>query len=252
MRQNPLDILYQDHPLVFGHRGASAYAPMNTLPGFELAVHQGADGVELDVHFSKDRELVVIHDFTVDGTTNGHGRVSDSTLAQLRELDAGSWFGGAFKGVQIPTLDEVFEAVGTKLFINVEIKVEASYSDGLEQAVADKVAQFGLQQGVLVSSFDLPALERFRQIAPGVPVGFLHSSLPGEEQRSRLRDLHFEAVHPQHTLIDSAYMGWAKGSGYRVNTWTVNDPMRAAHLRDQEVDGIISDCPDVILRALGR
>ncbi len=252
MPKNALDAIYQGHTLVFGHRGAKAYAPMNTLPAFELAAHQGADGVELDVHFSKDRELVVIHDFMVDNTTNGHGRVRDMTLAQLKELDAGSWFGETFRGVQIPTLDEVFEAVGKKLFINVEIKVEAPDTDGLEQAIADKIAQFDLRQRVIVSSFDLPVLGRFRQFMPDVPVGFLHSGVPSEAEKIKLHDLYFEAVHPHHSLIDGGYMDWAKSNGYRVNTWTVNDPARAFELRNLGVDGIISDDPDVILKALGR
>lgn len=252
MPNNALDAIYQGHTLVFGHRGAKAYAPMNTLPAFELAAQQGADGVELDVHFSKDRKLVVIHDFTLDSTTNGHGRVRGMTLAQLKELDAGSWFGETFRGVQIPTLEEVFEAVGKKLFINVEIKVEAPDTDGLEQAVADKIARFGLQQHVIVSSFDLPVLGRFRPFMPDVPVGFLHSGVPKEMEKSKLHDLRFEAAHPHHALIDNAYMDWAKGNGYRVNTWTVNDPARAFELRNLGVDGIISDNPDVILKALGR
>src|SRR5690606_28189003 len=116
--------------LVFGHRGAKAYAPMNTIPAFELAAEQGADGIELDVHRSKDGHAVIVHDFTVDETTDGNGTVTEMTLAQLKELDAGSWFGEGFHGVQIPTLDEVFEAVGERLLINVEIKSNMQDTDG--------------------------------------------------------------------------------------------------------------------------
>jgi glycerophosphoryl diester phosphodiesterase len=252
MQTSRLDDIYRGRTLVFGHRGAKAYAPMNTLPAFELAFQQGADGIELDVHFSKDRELVIIHDFTVDATTNGHGRVRNMTLAQLIELDAGSWFGEAFQGVCIPTLGEVFKAVGKKLFINVEIKVEVSPTEGLEQAVAERIARFDLQKCVIVSSFDLPVLERFRQYMPDVPIGFLHSTVLDEAEKRNLLDLDFEAVHPHHALIDDAYMGWAKGNGFRVNTWTVNDPARAVELHNLGVDGIITDNPDVILSALGR
>jgi glycerophosphoryl diester phosphodiesterase len=252
MAQTTLDSIYQGKPLVFGHRGAKAYAPMNTLPAFELAAQQGADGVELDVQFSKDRALVVIHDFTVDSTTNGEGRVRDMTLAQLKELDAGSWFGDAFKDTRIPTLDEVFEAVGNHLFINVEIKVESNSTDGIEQAVADLIARRNVQRRVIVSSFDLPVLERLRKIAPGIPIGFLHFNLLREAEISRLRDLDFEAIHPHHLLIDSEYMAWAHTNGYRVNTWTVNEHDRALELRNLGVAAVISDNPDVILNALGR
>lgn len=250
--QNTLDRIYQGRTLVFGHRGAKAYAPMNTLPAFELAFQQGADGIELDTHFSKDREVVIVHDFTVDSTTDGKGRVKDMTLAQLKALDAGGWFGKSFKDVRIPTLDEVFEAVGKKLFINVEIKVEAPDTEGLEQAVADRIARFGLQRQVIVSSFDLPVLERFRQIMPEVAVGFLHSTTLDEPLKNALHNLRFEAVHPHHSLIDVAYMAWAKSSSYHVNTWTVNDPARAVELRDLGVDAVITDNPDIILKALGR
>lgn len=250
--QHRLDEIYQGRTLVLGHRGAKAYAPMNTLPAFELALQQGADGVELDAHFSKDREVVIVHDFTVDATTNGKGRVKEMTLAQLKALDAGSWFGAAFQAVRIPTLDEVFEAVGKKLFINVELKVESSENEGLERAVADKIAHYELEERVIVSSFDFLILHRLRRLMPEIPVGFLHSDPLDEAQRERLRQFHFEAVHPHHSLIDAAYMAWAKENGYRVNIWTVNDPALAVELRDLGVDAIISDNPDVILKALGR
>jgi glycerophosphoryl diester phosphodiesterase len=248
---NRFDEIYQGRTLVFGHRGAKAYAPMNTLAAFELAVAQSADGVELDVHLSKDRALVVLHDFTVDNTSDGSGRVKDMTLAQLKALDAGGWFGEAFKNTRIPTLDEVFEAVGKKLYINVEIKVETADTEGLEAAVADCIAQFGLQGRVIVSSFDLPVLQRFRNIAPEVAVGFLYmTQLPNAKMLTTMHDLRFEALHPHHTLIDAEFM--KRAAGFRVNTWTVNDAARAVELRDLGVDLIISDNPDVILRALGR
>ena len=106
------DALNESRTLVFGHRGASAYAPMNTLPAYELAVTQGADGIELDVHLTKDKQIIIVHDETVDKTTDGTGNVHDMRLAELKELDAGSWFGAEFHGTRLPTLDEVFEAVG--------------------------------------------------------------------------------------------------------------------------------------------
>jgi glycerophosphoryl diester phosphodiesterase len=250
---NRFDEIYHGRTLVFGHRGAKAYAPMNTLPAFELAAEQGADGVELDVHFSKDRALVVLHDFTVDGTTDGSGHVKELTLAQLKALDAGGWFGETFKNTRIPTLDEVFTAVGQKLYINVEIKVESGDTAGLEQAVAERIARFGMQRRVIVSSFNFPVLQRFRQTMPEVPIGFLYEEPMHDSQVfALLQNADFEALHPRHTLIDANSMQRAKDIGYRVNTWTVNEPARAVELRDLGVDLIISDNPDVILRALGR
>lgn len=244
-----LNKIYTGKTLVFGHRGASAYAPMNTLPAFELAVEQGADGVELDVHLSQDGQLIVLHDFTVDHTTDGHGYARDMTLAQIKQLDAGGWKGAQFKGVRIPTLDEVFAAVGHKLYINVEIKSETVETDGVEQKVAECIAKNGMTERVIVSSFNPLALKRFREITPEVPIGYLY--MAGEQPFAEVMEkLAHEARHPQYTMIDQAYMDWAKQSGYRVNTWTVNDPLRAVELQNMGVDAIITDTPDVMLEAL--
>ena len=250
--QTVLDSWYRGGTLVFGHRGASAYAPMNTIPAFELAAGQGAAGIELDVHRSADGHAVICHDFTVDSTTDGSGTVTAMTLAELKALDAGGWFSEEFRGVQIPTLDEVFEAVGDRLLVNVEIKSESQDTDGVEQVVADVIARHDMQQRVIVSSFNPLALKRFRGILPDVPIGFLYSSDMPIDTQAIMRDLGLshEARHPHYAMVDTAYMQWAKAEGYRVNTWTVNDPLRAVELRDLGVGAIITDKPDVILTAL--
>jgi glycerophosphoryl diester phosphodiesterase len=247
-----LDTWYTGQPLIFGHRGASAYAPMNTLPAFELAVEQGADGIELDVHRSLDGHAVIVHDFTVDATTDGSGKVAEMTLAQLKEFDAGSWFSTDFRGVRLPTLDEVFEAVGQKVYINVEIKSNTPETDGVEQVVADVIARHNLQQRVIISSFNPLALKRFRDILPVVPIGFLYSVNMPVDTHHMMRELNLphEARHPHHDLVDEAYMKWAREHGYRVNAWTVNDLERAIALRDLGVDAIITDKPIDLLRAL--
>ncbi len=247
----PLNDIYRNQTLVLGHRGASAYAPMNTLPAFELAVAQGADGIELDVHLSKDGHLIVLHDFTVDHTTDGTGRAKDMTLAQLKELDAGAKFDARFARTRIPTLDEVFEAVGAHLrLINVEIKSEdLDQTDGVEQAVADCISRHDLERSVLVSSFNPYALRRFRAIMPAVAIGYLY--MPDEVMSlSLMGETPFEALHPYHAMIDAAYMTNAHQTGRRVNTWTVNDPVRAAELQKLGVDAIITDNPDSILKVV--
>jgi glycerophosphoryl diester phosphodiesterase len=243
-----LDAMYKERTLVFGHRGASAYAPMNTLPAFEKAAQLGADGVELDTHLTRDGEAIVLHDFTVDHTTDGSGLVRDMTLAQVKELDAGSKFGEQFRGTRIPTLMEVFEAIGDKLYINVEIKSESAETDGVEQVVADLIARYNLQKRVIVSSFNPLALRRFRDILPEVPIGFLY--VPDSPVENLMTDLPHEARHPHYSMVDADYMAWARQHGYRVNTWTVNDPAKAAELYKFGVDGIITDKPDVIREAL--
>ena len=246
-----LDAMYGDKPmLVFGHRGASAAAPMNTLSAFELAADMGADGVELDVHRSADGEAVIVHDFTVEGTTDGTGTVQEMTLAQLKALDAGSWKDPSFAGMRIPTLDEVFEAVGDRLYINVEIKSQSRKTDGIEQLIADKITRYGMQRRVLVSSFNPLSVRRFRQIMPEVPVGYLTApDVPGFVDWLTL-GMSYEAFHPFHETIDEALVADASKRGHRVHTWTVNDPARAVALRKLGVGIVITDKPDDIIHAL--
>lgn len=250
---NYLRAWYADAPtLVFGHRGASRYAPMNTLPAFELAAAQGAAGVELDVRLTRDGQMVIIHDDTVDHTTDGSGHIQHMTFAEVRELDAGGWFGEQFKGTRIPTLDEVFEAVGSKLLINVEIKSEAPEDTGVEARIADAIARFGLRERVIVSSFDPLALWRFRKILPEVAIGYLHAEDIPAHVSSLMIGLAHEARHPHHTEINARYMDWARRNDYFVNTWTVNDPARAVELRDLGVHTLITDTPDVLIATLGQ
>jgi glycerophosphoryl diester phosphodiesterase len=241
--------------VVWGHRGAKAYAPMNTLPSFQLALDQGAQGIELDVHRSKDGYPVILHDFTVNSTTNGEGRITDMTLAEIKALDAGSYFGEAYKGVQIPTLNEVFELVGQRMIVNVEIKSESMDTDGVEQLVADCIQRHSMEQHVVVSSFNALTLKRFRQVMPQIPLGYLHQTgyeSPGYGTESAILREDCEAWHPNHYMVDESYMQQAKALNKRVNVWTVNDPQRARELRDLGVDSLITDAPDVILKAVAE
>lgn len=245
-----IDVLKSGETVVFGHRGANAYAPMNTLPAFEMAADQGAVGVELDVHRSKDGHVVLMHDFTIDATTNGAGIVTEMTLSQLKELDAGSWKDERFTGIPIPTLDEVFEAVGDRLFINVEIKSKSIGTDGVEALVAKKIQQFGMKDRVIVSSFNPLAVRRFKRVMPDVLTGYLTApDMPFFTDWFAL-GMRYDAYHPDQKMIDAALIH--KHRNHFVNTWTVNDADRAKALRDLGVNVIITDYPDVMIDALAR
>lgn len=247
-----LSKMYADERvLIYGHRGALAYAPMNTIPAYELAAEQGADGIELDVHLSKDGHLIIVHDFTVDETTDGEGTVTEMTLPELKALDAGAWFDPKFAGTRIPTLDEVFETVGQKLYINVEVKSLSPHSDGVEEALSTCISKYNMQERVIISSFNPSVLARFRKIAPDIPLGYLVSSgmMAGATQPMILPD-DYEARHLSSEMIDSTQMNWAKEYNHIVNAWTVNDPALARQLRMLGVNGIITDKPDVIRAAL--
>lgn len=237
---------------VFAHRGAKAVAPENTMPAFQLALDMGVDGIELDVQCSKDGALVVIHDFTVDRTTDRCGKVADLTLAELRELDAGSAFGPEFAGTRIPSLHDVLDLVGDRCIVNIEIKTLAY--DGGDEAdeVAQVIAERRLHGQVIVSSFNPMALIKLRNLDRNIPLGLLYSNqLPGYLMQAWLGPLMDpDALHPHHRLVDMAYMARARELGKAVNTWTVNEVEEAQRLAALGVDAIISDVPDAILAAL--
>ena len=247
-----MSFLDHEHVLDIAHRGASAVAPPNTLAAFRKAVELGADGVEFDVHLSADSVPIVIHDFRVDDTTDGSGRVADLTLAQLKQLDAGFTFDPSFAGERIPTLGEVLEAVGSQLLLNIELKTTSLRDNGLEQEVIGLVEQHGLDDRVLLSSFNPFSLRRAKRIAPQLSVGLLYApDLPLPLRRAWLAFLALhEARHPEHTMVDAQYMAWARRRGYRVNVWTVNDPGEMRRLIRLGVDGIITDVPDVLRSVL--
>lgn len=245
-----LESLFEEHgTLVFGHRGASRYAPENTLAAFRLALEQGVHGVEFDVHLTRDGVPVVIHDFSLDKTTTGHGLVAEHTYEDLEALDAGSHKGAEFAGEPIPTLEEVFRLLAGKIAMNVEVKAD---TEGIEDAVAALIDQYGVRDWVIVSSFNPLILQRFAAKYPQIPLGILYDeSEPYEQILQMTSHIKFQARHPHHTMIDAAYMRVAKQFGYRVNTWTVNDPERAVELQEMGVDVVMTDTPDVMLKALG-
>jgi glycerophosphoryl diester phosphodiesterase len=238
--------------LVIAHRGASTAAPANTMAAFDKAVELGTDGIEFDVHLSADGVPVVIHDFAVDATTDCSGRVAEMTLAQLKQLDAGSYFDPAHAGERIPTLEEVLQAFGNRLLLNVELKSTSLRGNGLERAVIALVEKYGLGSRVLFSSFNPFSLRRAKKIAPHIRAGLLYApNLPLPLSHAWLAPLFpHEARHPEHTMVDAHYMAWAHRRGYRVNTWTVDDPNEMRRLIALGVDGIITNVPDVLRKTL--
>lgn len=234
--------------LNFAHRGASYHAPENTLSAFQLARDMGADGIELDVQLSHDGTAVVIHDATVDRTTDVSGAVADLTLAELKELDAGSWVSSDFAGERIPTLTEVFEAVGQDLLLNLELKVMVSEPTGLEEVVVSLIAHYGMKDRVLISSFNPLALQRVRRAHPHIPLALLYgASLPGAELERWVQDLQpLAALHPEHRLVNATHLAWAREHNCRVNTWTVDEPGEMRRLLALGVEGLITNRPDLL------
>ncbi len=221
-------------PKIIAHRGASAHAPENTLAAFQLALDQGADGIELDVMLSKDKKLVVIHDDAVDRTTNGTGRVMDLTLEELQSLDADDH-------EKIPSLAEVFDLVGGKFLINIELKNYSSLFDSLPIKVAGLVEARGLKDSVIVSSFNPLNLPRFRRRLPEVALGLL--TQPHQARRWIWRFFRYDALNPYFTDVDEDLVKELHARGQQINVWTCDEPDEIRRLASLGVDSIITNDP---------
>jgi len=250
--QPETNLFYADRVLNLGHRGASHDAPENTLPAFRLAAEMGADGVELDAQLSADGEVVVIHDFRVDKTTGGHGPVKAKTVAELKTLDAGGHFGPQFAGTPIPTLQEIFAALGPVLLFNIELKTMSLRDEGLEAEVIRLVEDFGLQDRVLLSSFNPFALQRAFRANPRIKRGLLWDpALPFFLRWQLFRPLaHPHMFHPQWQAVTPAMMERERRRGMRVNVWTCNDPAAMRRLAAMGVASIMTDRPDLLKQVL--
>jgi glycerophosphoryl diester phosphodiesterase len=232
-------------PIIFAHRGACAHTPENTLPSFEMAADHKADAVELDAKLSSDDVVMVIHDQTVDRTTGCMGKVNELTLAELKKLDAGITFDEKFTGVQIPTLDEVFEAVGQKLLVNVELTNYKSTSDRLVEQVIRVVKRHKMEDRVLFSSFYSGNLAKCKTLLPNTPVAQLClPGLLGIFTRSRFfRKVSPQVIHPYLSDVSKSYVDKEHQSGRRVHVWTVNDDQDLKRMYAIGVDGIFTDDP---------
>jgi glycerophosphoryl diester phosphodiesterase len=242
------------HPLIFAHRGASAHAPENTLAAFREAIREGALAVEFDVKLTADGEVILLHDQTVDRTTDGGGELRKLPLAALLELDAGGWFDERYRGERIPTLAQVFEVYGRKLFMNIELTNYATPRDALVEKTANLVTQFGLEEHVLFSSFFPSNLRKAERLLPEVPRGLLAwPGLLGAWGRNiGYRSARYQALHPHLSTVTKRMIQDVQGFGRRIHAWTVNQEADMLRLFSMGVDGIFTDDPALALRVLGN
>lgn len=241
-------------PVIFAHRGASAYAPENTLASFELAIQQGADAIELDAKLSADGHAIVFHDLTVDRTTGAQGRVQDMSLAHLRALDAGSSFAKKFQGEKIPLLEEVFEAVGKRIFINVELSNHETPEDHLVETVCMLVKRFNLQKRIMFSSFHPRSLRKAAGLLPDVPRGLLaNDGFRALWIRSFIFYFgNYQALHPHLWTTSPQQVKRVHRLGRRVHVFTVNEEAHMRKFFRWGVDGIFTDDPPLALRVRGE
>jgi len=241
-------------PTIFAHRGSSTHAPENTLAAFKLAVEQHADAIELDATLSADGQVVVIHDDTVNRTTNGTGSIKSMNLSELKRLDAGAKFDPSFHLERIPTLAEVFETVGQQIFINVELKNYTSPTDDLPDRVIALVKDYGLESSVMMSSFNIIALIRARSQLPTIPLGLITvTGLAEVTLRSKLvRFGPLFALHPNFMDITPKLIQAAHRTNSRVHTYIVNDPDDMRRLFITGVDGIFTKDPLIAHKVLAE
>ncbi len=230
-------------PLVIGHRGASGERPENTLSAFERAADLGAPWVELDVQLTRDNQPVVIHDPTLDRTTSGRGRVRDHTLAEIEQLDAGSWFDPAYAGERIPTLSAVLAWARRRgVGVDVEIKNGPVFYNGIVEQVLTAIEATGTADQVLVTSFDHPAIAHLRQLDTTIATGLLYAARPldpvGLAQAAGadvvLPQLAYVVAHDVQA-VHAADLGYA--------TWATSDPALLASLAARGVDAVATDHP---------
>lgn len=241
-------------PIILAHRGDKVHTPENTLPSFSQAIQKGADGVELDAKLTSDGHVIVIHDSTVDRTTNGSGKVSEFSLEEIRNLDAGAWFNEKFAGTKIPLLEEVFETVGKDKLINIELTNYSTPRDGLANAVCWLIKKHNNQRQIIFSSFFASNLKIAAQMIPEVPRG-LHA-MPGWiglwTRSFGFMFGDYQALHPHISSTSREQMQRAHRLNRRVHVWTANTPEEILRLRDWGADGIFTDDPATAVRALGR
>ncbi len=231
------------YPRLFAHRGGGSLAPENTLAAMKTGHAQGYAAVEFDVQLSHDGEPMLLHDDTLERTSNGHGRLADRSYTELSQLDAGSWYGTDFRGEPLPRLQDVaIYLQGAGMLANVEIKPPAGMETRCGIEVARACANLWATSAVLplMSSFSDESLRQAKNAAPYLPRGFL-TDRPERGHLELLRELEAVSLHCNHKNIDGDLIAWFHQHGYRVLCYTVNDPARAEELFALGVDGLFTD-----------
>lgn len=233
---------------VWAHRGASAYAPENTLEAFLLAAEQGADGVELDVQLTKDGEMVVVHDEEIDRVSDGSGFVKDYTLAELKILNFNKTH-PEYQDVKIPTLREVYEALKpTGVTINVELKTGIFWYKDLEKKVLELTKEMEMEDRVIYSSFNHYSIQQMKKIVPEAETAYLYSdvilNVAEYAKNTKVDGLHPAVYHVKMADFLKEYLG----SNLNVRVWTVNEKADMKWLIDAGVTAIITNYPDMAVQ----
>jgi len=248
---------FPSHLSLQAHRGAAGLAPENTLAAFRIAIELDADATELDLQATKDGVVVVIHDDTVDRTTDGRGRIGDLTLAEIKRLDAGAKLSPAFRGERVPTLLQLIDLVKTSGNNSFRLNLEMKFAEGregqpadLEERVLAVLCETGFVNRVIVQSFHHPSAAKMKTLAPDIPCGLLVGQWrQPADPLAAVRQHRVDYYAPHYSLVTPEMLSTLHRAGISVVAWTVNDPadMRrliAMGLGALPGDGMISDYPD--------
>ncbi len=243
---------------IIAHRGASGYAPENTMASFQKAIELGAKEIELDVHQTSDGEIVVLHDAVLTKTTNGHGKVCNTKYSKLRTYDAGFWFGNEFKGEKVPLLSEILDFIRGNARVIIEIKFGSRLYPGIERNIWDLVTETNMTENVIISSSKVTVLKTLKEISNRIELAKILTPReilkPLFQENSYIRRYsllnRITELHPHWSFIDPRFMRWASNEKKKVVVWTVNKEKRMKTLVRKGVDGIITNYPDIALSTL--
>ncbi len=241
-----------DYPLLFGHRGCSNIAPENTLSSFKKILEYSIPGVELDVQMCKSGEIVVFHDLNLKRITGFDAFITKTNLHEIKKLDAGSWFNKSFSGEKIPTLDEVFTLLGTNVYYDIEIKHKQKYHGELERKLIEKIHERGLQNRVIISSFNPVALLGIRKTDPELNTALIYRNKKNIPWWLRYGGGKYlckpNILKPAKRKINFLTMFLHKKiQGYKIIAWTEDNPVIVEKYLNLLVDGIVTNIPEKML-----
>lgn len=238
--------------LRIAHRGASGHAPENTLAAFALALKLGTDALELDLRPTRDGAIVVLHDETVDRTTNGRGRLADLTRREVRRLDAGAWFGAKFRSERIPLLSEVLALARPHgIGLLLELKTHGSPGTAWLARVGKEVQQAGLLDRVTFLGFEPSALAVVKRVSPAARTGWLVSRVPRRVE-GKLRAVQANALAPRWTSVTRRLVERLHAAGYPLIVWTVDHPLLMRRFVQLGVDALATNFPERLNAVLGQ
>lgn len=235
------------------HRGASGHAPENTISAFDKAVEMKADYIEIDVQMTQDGKLVVIHDTTVDRTTNGAGPVGDYTLEEIQKLDAGSWFDEEFAGEQIPTFDEIMDRYRGKIGILIELKAPELYPE-VEEEVTESLIQRNMHRPnngkIIIQSFNHESVQQSKELLPNIPHGVLVGATWADVTDEQLAQFaaYADYFNPNMNIVTEKLVDRVHTTGLKIFPYTVRAQEQANNLFELGVDGIITDFPEYVYK----